>query len=196
MCGSFRLDYDVIALMKRYRIEHKADLSDKSFNGDYFPGMRAPIIRQNENYRMLSVLDWNFPLYDTGKNIFNARQETVNTKSFFANSFKLRRGILPVSSFYEWSKQPSHKFEIFDGELISIGIIFNRFKDKDNKTFEGFSILTTDSYGVPKYIHNRLPVIIPKDCEDLWLNMDTDIKELKQIMEIENKKLKTRQIGD
>ena len=46
---------------------------------------------------------WNNTLKDSmWLASFNARVKTVTTKPFFREPFKKKRGLMPVSGFYEW----------------------------------------------------------------------------------------------
>jgi putative SOS response-associated peptidase YedK len=40
---------------------------------------------------------------------FNARAETVETKSVFRDAFKRTRCLIPMSAYYEWQNTPSGK---------------------------------------------------------------------------------------
>ena len=46
-------------------------------------------------------LKWGFPGFDRGKLLINARAESVKDRPTFADSFALRRCVLPAAGFYE-----------------------------------------------------------------------------------------------
>lgn len=125
----------------------------------------------------------------------NARSETVESKPSFADSFKRRRGLLPVAGFFEWQHLPSGKRPWYiyrpDRALMSLGAIFDTWQlpfpgspgtDKQDSVayLSSFSVLTTGANKLMEEIHNskkRMPVIIPEHLEEEWLESGDIRKE-------------------
>ena len=182
MCGRYALDADIDVLIAHY----KAMLGEREFEGseEIFPTNTVPIIREIEN-RKIDFLKWGFMPSFTKKPLINARGETVDIKPTFKNSFIQKRCIIPATSFFEWEKVGDKKVRrriSIEENLFSMAGLYNSFYD-DGKQYEAFTILTINANEQMQHIHERMPVIIKKDSEDIWLNSENkNIKELKTLI--------------
>ena len=81
------------------------------------------------------------------------------------------RCIIPASGYYEWETTDQGKekyaFHLEDQPMYMAGI-FRKEKDVDIPTF----VVLTRTPPIPEIyiIHNRMPVIIPKDKVHAWLH--------------------------
>ncbi len=119
--------------------------------------------------------------------LINARAESVDIKPLFRNSFYNRRCIIPVTSFFEWENVDGEKIKrkiSIEGEnIFSLAGLYSTFRDNSGNEYESFTIITTDANDDMKKIHNRMPVILSKDMENHWLNMNfRDLNALKSMM--------------
>ena len=79
---------------------------------------------------------WSKSLKDVKMATFNARAETVETKSFFRDAFKRTRCLIPVSGYYEWhatsgGKQPWY-FTARDGSpALTVAGLWDEWKDRE-----------------------------------------------------------------
>lgn len=182
MCGRYALDADIDLLIAHY----KAIIGEKEFQGDeeIFPTNTVPVIRQIEN-RKIDFLKWGFAPSFSKKPLINARGETVDTKPTFKNSFINKRCIIPATSFFEWEKVGDKKIRrriSIEQELFSMAGLYNSFYD-DGKKYEAFTILTINSNDQMSHIHERMPVILSKENEDIWLDSDNkNILGLKELI--------------
>ena len=182
MCGRYALDADIDVLIAHY----KAILGEREFEGseEIFPTNTVPIIREIEN-RKIDFLKWGFMPSFTKKPLINARGETVDIKPTFKNSFIQKRCIIPATSFFEWEKVGDKKVRrriSIEENLFSMAGLYNSFYD-DGKQYEAFTILTINANEQMQHIHERMPVILKKDNEDIWLNNENkDIQELKSLI--------------
>jgi putative SOS response-associated peptidase YedK len=128
---------------------------------------------------------------DFAKNNLNAKSETIYEKKSFAPSIKAKRCIIPVTGFFEWRDINKQKYpymiSLKDDEIFSLGGIYDTWKDKvTGEEIHSFSIITTSANSLMAKIHNlklRMPFIIPKEKESLWLKpelTELDIKDLMQ----------------
>ena len=182
MCGRYALDADIDVLIAHY----KAMLGEREFEGseEIFPTNTVPIIREIAN-RKIDFLKWGFMPSFTKKPLINARGETVDIKPTFKNSFIQKRCIIPATSFFEWEKVGDKKVRrriSIEENLFSMAGLYNSFYD-DGKQYEAFTILTINANEQMQHIHERMPVIIKKDSEDIWLNSENkNIQELKTLI--------------
>ena len=112
-----------------------------------------------------------------GKPMFNARSETAATKPLFSDGMKQRRCIIPATLYFEWEKRGAQKIKhaIFPTgcDMIYMAGVYRIEGDR-----AACSILTRTSADCIAHIHNRMPVILPKDAVSDWLNLRYDPHEV------------------
>ncbi len=196
MCGRIVIEDGQEAFSERYHLRHiPQDLFPHgwtTFNGA--PTQILPIIvERKEGERELLPLQWGLiPPWrrEDGKPSvapINARAETVFEKPMFRNLTKRKRCIVPVNGFYEWRKVAGRKQPYYvtsdDGELWSFAGLYDETHDEDNDAAGSFTILTTSANELASLVHDRMPVILPRDAEEIWLSPDvTDREELEQLL--------------
>ena len=127
-----------------------------------------------------------------GSRMINARVETVAEKSAYAKAFRARRCLLPADGFYEWytpdappptsgrrpakpRKQPFFIHRADGGLLVMAGIYEiwrDPAKDRDDESawLRTCSVITTQATDAAGHIHDRMPMTIPRDAVDAWLD--------------------------
>jgi putative SOS response-associated peptidase YedK len=84
-----------------------------------------------------------------------------------------RRCLLPASGFYEWAqagkqKQP-YLFTLRERRPFAFAGLWERW-GKGGEEVLSCAILTTEANEVLRPVHNRMPVILPVDAYDRWLD--------------------------
>jgi putative SOS response-associated peptidase YedK len=106
--------------------------------------------------------------------LINARVETIATKSAYKKALENRRCIIPVSGYYEWQKVGGKKQPLFihakDGKFIPLSGVWERWTTRDGEVIESFAIVTRSAAGFMAGIHDRMPLEVPKEAIDLWLD--------------------------
>lgn len=184
MCGRYALEADIDLLIERY----KAIIMESNFNAkaEIFPTNTVAIVRQRENLN-IDYLKWGFMPSYAKSPLINARAETVDVKPTFKDSFLNRRCIIPATSFFEWEKVEDKKVKrrirIREEEIFSIAGLYNSFFDKEGKKYEAFTILTTEANESMVHIHDRMPAIIPRKDEMIWLDKENrNIAVLRELL--------------
>lgn len=122
-----------------------------------------------------------------GSRMINARAETLATKGAYKHAFQRRRCLIPADGFYEWQKRPGQKTKqpYFvhrpDGEPYALAGLWETWKGPDGKGDEvlrSCTIVTTDANAEMARIHDRMPVILPPDAWDTWLDPEQQDLEL------------------
>lgn len=182
MCGRFYLDVGLEKIIKKYKIKDK--LFSFNYKGDIYPTNLYPAIIYNKEIS-LAPMKWGF--YNSYNNniVINARSETIDIRPMFKGLLSSKRCIIPISGYYEWQKlnkqKIKHKIYLPEEDVFSLAAIYNIFGDEKGNTKEAFVILTTDSNKVTKGIHDRMPVIIREEEEELWLKANTENRALKTL---------------
>ena len=170
MCGRFVLDATADLVARQFEVE-----INKSFSPRYniAPTQHILSIRQNEaTKRVADVMQWGLvpnwvkDLDSWKSNLINARAETITEKPSFKGAFKYRPCLIPVSGFYEWTKdkQPYH-FQLQNNHLFSLAGLWESWQDE----LFSCTILTTKANLQAAKVHHRMPVIIPSQQYHQWL---------------------------
>ena len=106
--------------------------------------------------------------------MINARAETAAEKPSFRTPMRARRCIVPATGFYEWKRAGKLKQPYFfrgtgDTPLALAGL-WERWQDGSGGIIHTCTILTTDANATVGQVHHRMPVILPPDAFDAWLD--------------------------
>jgi len=191
MCGRYRLS------RRKQIIEESFDTAD--WQDDWSPRYNiaptqpVPVIRQHpkEPGRQISLMKWGLvPNWARDASIasstINAKSETASERPAFRDPFKYRRCLIPADGFYEWKRSGSSKqpycFEVQNGEVFAFAGLWDGWKDADGQWIKTCSILTTLPNAVTATVHNRMPVILDRECYELWL--DPSVTSVEVISEL------------
>lgn len=184
MCGRFMLDSDIEDILRQYRILNR-EVDDYN-KGDFYPSQNAPIILKDEGNSLKSA-KWGFPFYGKKRFVINARAESIADKQMFKNSFYSARCIIPANLFYEWKDEGNKKkvkYGIYlkDKSIMSLGGIFKLIPDEKGNKKLSFVIITTEANSRMKDIHFRMPLMIDDETLDYWLDNNTSINTIEEIL--------------
>lgn len=138
----------------------------------------------NESPDTLSLAHWGLiPFWaddpKIGYRMINARAETLAVKPAFRQPVRKKRCLIIADSFYEWKKELPRKrpFRIMlkNGGLFAFAGIWDRW-EKGKEPIESCSIITTEANTLVARIHDRMPVILPRQAEREWL-ASTDLNK-------------------
>jgi putative SOS response-associated peptidase YedK len=178
MCGRFTLD-PTTKLFERFKIDNRLDGLTARYN--IAPSQDVPvIIRQSPN--RIVMMRWGLIPHwakdeSIGSKMINARAETITEKPSFKRLLPSKRCIVPASGYYEWQKtegngkQPFYIHDADDAYLPFAGL-YTTWKNPEGQEIHSFTIITTSPTVNLQAIHDRMPVILEPDAEDVWLNPD------------------------
>ena len=88
--------------------------------------------------------------------------------------------------FYEWKKLDGRKqpyyIQLQDGQLFAFAGLWEHW-DRGDSPIDSCTILTTDANELVGSIHDRMPVILNRADDGLWLNPDVqDAKRLEPLL--------------
>lgn len=104
--------------------------------------------------------------------MFNARSETLASSRAFAQPFKHRRGIVPISAFIEWRAEAGGKQPYLiaaEGEALAVAAVWDRWESGE-ETLESCALVTTAAAPEFQQVHQRMPVILRGDERERWLD--------------------------
>ncbi len=109
----------------------------------------------------------------------NARMETVATKASFKDSLARRRCLIPADGFYEWERRPDGKLPhyIFAAgrEPLALAGLWASWRDPEtDDRLRTCTIVTGPPDALVRPIHDRMPVMLPREAWDTWLNPAID----------------------
>lgn len=146
------------------------------------PTDRVYAVAEHDGERLLGAFRWGLiPWFAddprVGAKHINARAETVATKAAFKDSLVRRRCLIPADGFYEWERrEPGGKVPHFihhaDGTPLALAGLWGSWKAPDGERVTTCTIVTTRPDDLIAPIHDRMPVILPRDSWDRWLDRD------------------------
>ena len=177
---SFDIRLDSFEFLPRYNIAPTQDV--------------LTVISQ-DGFRQARMMRWGLiPFWakdaKVGNRMINARAESVADNRAFKNSFQKRRCLVLADSFYEWkgsgkNKQPV-RILLRSEEPFAFAGIWETWRDKSRPEAEPISscsIITTVPNLLVEPIHDRMPVMLPRELEQDWLDRDNqDTGLLREIL--------------
>ena len=142
-------------------------------------------MRAEENSRRLSMLRWGLiPAWakdpNIGYKLINARSETASAKPAFRGAWRHRRCLIPADGFYEWTGREATRqpwlITMKDDSLFAFAGLWERWTVPEGLNLRGSlaelapgdsletcTILTTAANDAIRELHDRMPVILPRE---------------------------------
>ena len=160
--------------------------------GEIFPTNVVPVIASSKSgKKTVFPMKWGYAL--RGKDgkvstILNARSETAGRKPTFRDSWRQHRCIIPASYYFEWEhvtnqdrRRALDVGSVMDQTLRSEKIKYAIQPNGSEVTWlcglyhieDGlphFVVLTREPGEGIRFIHDRMPLILPKDRIDAWID--------------------------
>jgi putative SOS response-associated peptidase YedK len=146
--------------------------------GEVFPSDIAPVIVRGSGGAQALAMKWGFPRAGGGL-IINARSETAGEKPLFRDSARGRRCLIPASQYFEWRRIPAGKEKYAIRQSGESVMYMGGLYMAEGKLREPcFVILARRVAQSIAFIHDRMPVIVPKDRLGDWLSSQARLDEL------------------
>ena len=181
MCGRFTLRTPA-AEVARLFADLELTLPDLIPRYNIAPTDPVGVIVEYRGERALAQHRWGLVPYwakdlTIGSRMINARAETVTTAPAFRESFVARRCIIPATRFYEWQGVGRAKvpYTILrsDGYPMSFAGLWASWRNREtDERLLSCSIITTTPNAVVAALHDRMPVVLPDDTLERWLDPD------------------------
>lgn len=176
MCGRYTFFTDK-------EIKEVEDIIDKISNdiqrekmktGEVFPTNIVPVLVPENGIIVPHLMTWGFPNFRNKGVIINARSETAREKRIFQAALENRRCIVPSNGFYEWDEgKRKYLFNVAGSSMLYMAGIYTAFEGENR-----FVILTTNANESIADVHDRMPVVLPKDRLEDWVLDDSGVDAL------------------
>jgi putative SOS response-associated peptidase YedK len=187
MCGRFSLTVNEVELNERFFLAGGIEPYEARYN--CAPTQSLAVITNSERDK-ISFLRWGLvPSWakdvKIGAKMINARAETILEKASFRTAFSRRRCLIPATSFFEWKQEKvktPYVIKLIGGEIFSMAGIWEEWKNPEGQVVKSFSIITTEANKTMQSLHHRMPVILSRQNENVWLS-DLPSSELSKLLQ-------------
>ncbi|MCR8641805.1 SOS response-associated peptidase [Paenibacillus sp. N1-5-1-14] len=193
MCGRYTITVTEEELMLRFSIYGDRRIQyEPRYN--IAPGQLLPAIINDGQHNRLGPLKWGLvPNWakdeKVGFQMINARAETLLDKPAFRVPLLRKRCMIPADGFYDWQqlgrgkeKQPM-RIVMKSRSLFAMAGLYDMWVAEDGRKVSSCTIITTSSNPVVAPIHDRMPVILQPEHEQLWLDRDMhDVAALQKVL--------------
>lgn len=142
------------------------------------PTQAAPVIpnrvpREVAYFRFGLVPSW---ARDTAiaSRCINARAETLSERPAFRDAFRRRRCLVLADGFYEWRREGRlrvpYRFRRRDGRVFAFAGLWETWRSREGASLRTFAIITVSANALVAPVHDRMPVILPSEAFDSWLD--------------------------
>jgi putative SOS response-associated peptidase YedK len=192
MCGRYVIISTPEAIRALFRYGEQPNFPSRY---NVAPTQPIPVVRLLDGKRSFALMRWGllpawvkdpktFPL------LINARGESVLDKPAFRNAMRRRRCLIPTDGFYEWqasgdARAPKRPYFVRAkrnaGEAaqpLAFAGLWETWTGPNGEELDTAAIVTTAANRTLSPIHDRMPVFVPPDAFDQWLDCERfDAKE-------------------
>ncbi|HEC61303.1 MAG TPA: SOS response-associated peptidase [bacterium] len=177
MCGRFTLTADMNALQESFPWLSIPTGLEPRYN--IAPSQPVAVV-PNDGVNQMDFFVWGLITSwakdpRIGNRMINARAETLAEKPSFRAAFRRRRCLVLADGFYEWRKDPGIKtktpmyLHLKSKEPFAFAGLWEIWHSKDGSEVRSCNIITTQPNSLVQSIHNRMPVILPREAYSKWL---------------------------
>jgi putative SOS response-associated peptidase YedK len=203
MCGRF-VSPEERALERAFDLGRRDNPNPFPRRFNVFPTDPIPFLRMPSNSDRLELATGRWGMVPhwwkeakPPKTSFNARLEEAADKPMWRDAFSRSRCLVPAEGWYEWravervdpttgeikpAKQP-YFIRRTDGALFCFAGLAAYWRDpKSGEALRSCAVLTAAAEGPLAEIHERAPVVLPREAYDAWLDRRlTDPQKVKQL---------------
>ena len=126
-----------------------------------------------------------------GNRMINARAETLSSRNAYKRALVRHRCIIPADAFYEWQirelegrrQKAPYVIRHRDGSPLAFAGLWEVWHDAEDQPLRTCVIITTEANRLLAPIHDRMPVVLPPDAWDEWLDPENqDVSRLQKLL--------------
>ena len=183
MCGRFSLVSEIGELQGRFEFAGAGLPHAPRYNITPSQPLLAVL---NGGERRAAHLRWGLiPSWaksaSVGNRLINARAETVAERPSFRTTLTRRRCLVLADGFYEWQRtgnaRKPMRIIMKSGEPFAFAGLWESWRDPEGEIVQSCTIITTAANELLHPVHERMPVILPKELESFWLDRDVEDPE-------------------
>jgi len=185
MCGRYVIFSTPEAIRALFRYGEQPNFPPRY---NVAPTQPIPVVRLVDGKPSFALMRWGllpswvdepktFPL------LINGRGESVLDKPAFRNAMRRRRCLIPTDGFYEWQAGaaggPKQAYFVRartsgDGAATPLAFagLWETWTGPNGEELDTTAIVTTDANRTLAAIHPRMPVFVPPEAFDRWLDCD------------------------
>jgi len=141
------------------------------------PTQPAPVVIAHDGVRSIEMMRWGLvPHWAKEKKaplMINARVETIEAKPAFRDAFHRRRCLVPADGFFEWKRDGKTPLPLYfhpePRRVVAFAGIWTRAGETTS-----FAILTGPPNALVAPIHDRMPIVLPREAYAAWLDPAAD----------------------
>ena len=176
MCGRYSLIADLGELAKRFEFDGDWLAFESAYN--VAPTQEVLTVVGGEarrgGFMRWGLIPWWAKNASIGSRMINAWAETVAEKPAFRDALKRRRCLVLADGFYEWQRTGSvrrpMRIVMRLREPFAFAGIWSVWRDPNGNPIPSCAIITTVVNDLLRPIHDRMPVVLPREIEDFWLD--------------------------
>ncbi|GAB3387342.1 SOS response-associated peptidase [Humibacter soli] len=189
MCGRFAMDDTVDALIEEFVLATGKGPQEWTPSWNIAPTDDIPVLfaskRESGVENRFEVGHWSLvPSFSktlkTTYPTFNARTEGITEKASWRKPIRSQRAIIPALGYYEWQGEKGHKTPYFirdpHDDVLGLAGMYSWWRDPTkadddpDKWRLTATILTSDAVETLADIHDRNPVILPRELWQHWID--------------------------
>lgn len=177
MCGRVTIQTPALAIARELALTGVRSALDRP-RYNLAPTQLMPVVI-NDGERMLDAYRWGLiPSWakeaSIGNKLINARGETVAEKPSFRSALKRRRCLVIVDGWFEWKQSTKPKtpylFRRKDGRPMAFAGLWEEWTAPDTgEVLRTCTVITTGPNALMAPIHDRMPVILRPEAQQVWL---------------------------
>ncbi|GEO07477.1 DUF159 family protein [Adhaeribacter aerolatus] len=205
MCGRYSVATKKLLKEHRQSARYPGIINDPIYNAA--PSQALPVV-PNTSPDTTALFSWGLlPAWATSTRTnrpINARADSLTQSPMFRTLIGRKRCLVLADGFYEWKKKDSpqqslfdlpasagknkiirqpYRFTLLSEDLFSFAGLWDEWVDKSTgEVLKTFTIITTEANELVQEVHDRMPVILTSEAEELWLNNDEPVEALLDLL--------------
>ncbi len=125
----------------------------------------------------------------TSFSTINARAETITQKPAFRKLLASKRCLVPATGYFEWAassgaggKQPYRVQVAGDDQIMAMAALYDVWKGQYGEPLLTYTVITTEASPSIRALHERMPVILSREDEEVWL--DPGMNETERLLSL------------
>jgi len=166
MCGRYYIDPDDAELCALIgAAQRQTGVAVKA--GEVFPCDVVPVVVAGNR-----VLPMRWGFTHNGKTVINARSEAVAQTPLFQAALLEGRCLIPAQKYFEWENLGAKKRKYAVSVPAPMLFMAGLYRVEEEGGLPVFVILTRTPAPALAFLHERMPVILPREAQHAWLDGD------------------------